>query len=79
VATVDARVTGTPTGVNGVVVIQAPGIPPVGTAIEADAASLDETPALTETEVREKATALVAQATVLARRTDLDVAELPAN
>lgn len=80
VATVQSQVTETQTGVGGVVVIQTPGLPPIGTEVTPETATLsEEGPVLTDSEVREKATDIVAQATVVARQRGPDLSEVPAN
>jgi hypothetical protein len=78
VTEIEARVAETPQGVAGVVVLQAPGLPPVGATIQPDAGSLATDPVLTDAEVRTEATDLVAQAAVLARQSGLDTDGMPA-
>jgi hypothetical protein len=79
VAEVQGQVTETASGVGGLVVLQAPGLPPVGTTIEADPSLAADEPVLTETQVRSKATELVAQAVVVAQQKGPDISEMPAH
>lgn len=68
----------TPDGFTGVVTIQFPGTPPLGMSIDPERLDLDTSPAISEADLDDQVTQLVAQAVAVARQSQFDPASAPA-
>ena len=75
----DTGLTDTPDGFAGVVTVSFPGTPPVGAPVAVDRAALDSSPALSQREVDNQVSELVAQAVAVARQGRFDPGSAPAN